>query len=87
MDRICAFPMGSGKWMYFVLAGTLGNPHSLSDGISVFEDIACLDSIFMTSASTYVPLLRLSCISLVRQLSVCCLCRVGAATGACLRLR
>ena len=36
MDRIYAFLMGSGKWMYFVLAGTLGNLHGLSDGISVF---------------------------------------------------
>ena len=35
-DQVCDFPLGSGKWMYFVLAGTLGNPHDLSDGISDF---------------------------------------------------
>ena len=54
-DLVYDFPLGSGKWMYFVLAGTLGNPHCMRDGISDFYWY-CMARFFMTSAGTNASL-------------------------------
>ena len=61
--------MGSGKWMYFVLAGTLGNLHGLSDGISVFVRIL---PVWIVYLGPQQALMYPSYVSLASLLSVSC---------------